>query len=73
MYAYQIFEANDDSNIRVNKARESFGHPGEACYVLYRNGQMQMIQFAGYEPYPASTLEESAQNHIAALEAEQGE
>ncbi len=73
MYAYQIFEANDDSNIRVNKARESFGHPGEACYVLYHDGQMQMIQFACYEPYPGGALEKSAQNHIAALEAEQGE
>jgi hypothetical protein len=71
MYTYQIFTAEDSSNKRVNAARKSFHCEGESCYVLIRNGQMFMVQFESNLPYPGATIEESAENHIAQLIAEQ--
>lgn len=71
MYTYQIFAADDNSNSRVNMARESFKRVGVPCYVISVDGRMNMIQFLEEEPYPGRTLEESAQNHITALLIEQ--
>ena len=71
MYTYQIFTADDTSNKRVNIARKSFHSEGEDCYVILKDSQMFLIQFENYLPYPGTTLEESAANHIAQLVAEQ--
>lgn len=68
MYSYQIYSAQNHSNERVNNARESFGKKHLDCYVILKDGQMQVIQFEDYLPYPAVTLEESARSHIESLD-----
>ncbi|WP_312644586.1 hypothetical protein [Hydrogenoanaerobacterium sp.] len=77
-YTYKTFPANfvpedgDKEGKRVHQATINFGHDGDACYVIYINGQMNTIQFEGELPYPAETLEQAAELHIAALQSENG-
>ncbi len=70
MYTYQVFEANDHSNARVEAARQSFGKTDAGCYVILSNDQMQYIQFADNLPYPGETMAQAAQNHIDAMAAQ---
>lgn len=72
-YTYKVFAANfvpaenDKEGKRVKQATANFGYDGDACYVIYINGKMHTIQFDSDLPYPAGTLEKSAEAHITEL------
>lgn len=75
-YTYQTYPANftaednDRNGKRVEQATVNFNSVGQKCYTISVFSRMQRIEFEDNCPYPAATMEESAQLDIAALIAQ---
>lgn len=72
-YEYKVFPANftPDDNDREGKrialASKNFGYEDEPVYVIYVDGNLQLIQGEYEAPYKGRNINESAENHITEL------
>ena len=74
MLTYRIWDKTTPINgCPANKAMESLRiQPTDVVYIIVNDqGRDWIIQTQSNCPYPGATLEESAENHIAQLIAEQ--
>lgn len=72
MYTYEIYRKEDQHNPRYNMARRNLKGEGQDAYILLSNGVATTIQFEYNTPYPALTIEESAELHIEELNSGEG-
>lgn len=71
MLTYQIYAGDDTSNALFNKIRERFDFVGLDAYFILNGSHPMCVQWEGQAPveYAGGTLEETAANHCAALNA----
>lgn len=72
MLTYQMYAGDDTSNALFNKIRERFEFVGIDAYFIMNGAHPVCVQWDGQAPakYVGATLEETAANHCAALNAE---
>lgn len=71
MLTYRMYAGDDTSNALFNKIRERFEFTGIDAYFIMNGSHPMCVQWDGQAPaeYVGATLEETAANHCAALNA----